>query len=38
MAHTCFNQLVLPEYNDRKVLKKRMAIALQLGIEGFGLM
>lgn len=36
MAHTCFNQLVLPDYQDRKILRQKLAIALAHG-EGFGL-
>ena len=36
MSHTCFNQLVLPAYRSRKVLKQKLTIALQ-NAEGFGL-
>ena len=36
MSHTCFNQLVLPSYGSRKVLKQKLMIALQ-NAEGFGL-
>jgi len=36
MAHTCFNQLVLPDYQHRKILRQKLAIALAHG-EGFGL-
>jgi len=36
MSHTCFNQLVLPAYRSRKVLKQKLMIALQ-NAEGFGL-
>lgn len=36
MAHTCFNQIVLPDYQDRQCLRHKLAIALAHG-EGFGL-
>uniref|UniRef100_A0A914V3A1 HECT-type E3 ubiquitin transferase n=1 Tax=Plectus sambesii TaxID=2011161 RepID=A0A914V3A1_9BILA len=36
MAHTCFNQLVLPDYQDRHLLRQKLVIALSNG-EGFGL-
>jgi len=36
MSHTCFNQLVLPAYRSRKLLKQKLTIALQ-NAEGFGL-
>ena len=36
MAHTCFNQLVLPAYKNKKVLKQKMIIAVQ-NAEGFGI-
>ncbi|XP_067657511.1 probable E3 ubiquitin-protein ligase HECTD2 isoform X1 [Haliotis asinina] len=36
MAHTCFNQLVLPPYKSRKVLKQKLIAAIQ-NAEGFGL-
>jgi len=36
MSHTCFNQLVLPDYRSRKLLKQKLMIALQ-NAEGFGL-
>ena len=35
-AHTCFNQLVLPDYKDKDVLKKKLTIAIS-NAEGFGL-
>ena len=35
-AHTCFNQLVLPDYKDREILKKKLTIAVS-NAEGFGL-
>jgi len=35
-AHTCFNQLVLPQYESRGVLKHKMIIAIY-NAEGFGL-
>ncbi|KAK6185095.1 hypothetical protein SNE40_007408 [Patella caerulea] len=36
MAHTCFNQLVLPPYKSRKVLKQKLLKAIN-NAEGFGL-
>ena len=35
-AHTCFNQLVLPDYRDKELLKKKLTIAIS-NAEGFGL-
>ena len=35
-AHTCFNQLVLPSYKSRKMLKQKLVIAIQ-NAEGFGI-
>ena len=34
-AHTCFNQLDLPEYHSRDHLKDRLLIAIHEGREGF---
>ena len=34
-AHTCFNQIVLPNYTDSDVLQERMEYALSEGFEGF---
>ena len=36
MAHTCFNQLVLPAYTNKKILKQKLVIAIQ-NAEGFGI-
>ncbi|XP_068745773.1 probable E3 ubiquitin-protein ligase HECTD2 [Montipora capricornis] len=36
MAHTCFNQLCLPPYKNRKVLKQKLTIAIS-NAEGFGI-
>ncbi|KAL9983333.1 hypothetical protein ACROYT_G005487 [Oculina patagonica] len=36
MAHTCFNQLCLPAYKNRKVLKQKLTIAIS-NAEGFGI-
>ncbi len=36
MAHTCFNQLVLPAYKSKKALKQKLIIAIQ-NAEGFGI-
>jgi hypothetical protein len=35
-AHTCFNQLDLPEYNTKEQLKERLLLAIHEGKEGFG--
>ena len=35
-AHTCFNQLDLPEYSTKEELKERLLIAIHEGGEGFG--
>ena len=35
-AHTCFNNLILPDYKDKEVLKKKIHIAINYS-EGFGL-
>eukprot|EP01038_Epipyxis_sp_PR26KG_P009283 gene9283-12507_t len=35
-AHTCFNQLDLPDYNDYEVLKEKLILAIREGSEGFG--
>ncbi len=36
MAQTCFNQLVLPHYKSREVLKEKLMIAVE-NAEGFGI-
>ncbi|XP_064630554.1 probable E3 ubiquitin-protein ligase HECTD2 isoform X2 [Lineus longissimus] len=36
VSHTCFNQLVLPHYKTKKVLKQKLTIAIQ-NAEGFGM-
>jgi len=35
-AHTCFNQLDLPEYTDIDEMKKYLLLAIHEGSEGFG--
>jgi E3 ubiquitin-protein ligase HUWE1 len=35
-AHTCFNQLDLPEYSSKEQLKERLLLAIHEGSEGFG--
>ena len=37
-AHTCMNQLDLPEYPSKEVLYQRLKLALSEGKEGFGFM
>lgn len=37
-AHTCFNQLDLPNYHSKDILKERLRIAITEGHEGFGFM
>lgn len=36
-AHTCFNHLLLPQYDDRETLRSRLELAIE-NAEGFGLM
>ncbi|DBA00602.1 TPA: hypothetical protein N0F65_007731 [Lagenidium giganteum] len=35
-AHTCFNQLDLPEYESEEKLRQRLLFAIREGSEGFG--
>jgi E3 ubiquitin-protein ligase HUWE1 len=35
-AHTCFNQLDLPEYPSEEVMREKLLIAIREGAEGFG--
>lgn len=35
-AHTCFNQLDLPQYSSRAILREKLAYAIHQGAEGFG--
>jgi len=35
-AHTCFNQLDLPEYSSFKVMQERILAAIREGSQGFG--
>eukprot|EP00252_Welwitschia_mirabilis_P015868 TRINITY_DN35256_c0_g1_i1.p1 TRINITY_DN35256_c0_g1~~TRINITY_DN35256_c0_g1_i1.p1 ORF type:complete len:3600 (-),score=671.44 TRINITY_DN35256_c0_g1_i1:388-11187(-) len=35
-AHTCFNQLDLPEYTSKEQLEERLLLAIHEGSEGFG--
>jgi E3 ubiquitin-protein ligase HUWE1 len=35
-AHTCFNQLDLPEYASKEELRDRLMFAISEGSEGFG--
>eukprot|EP00698_Gefionella_okellyi_P014660 TRINITY_DN406_c0_g1_i1.p1 TRINITY_DN406_c0_g1~~TRINITY_DN406_c0_g1_i1.p1 ORF type:complete len:3198 (-),score=960.76 TRINITY_DN406_c0_g1_i1:108-9701(-) len=35
-AHTCFNQLDLPEYTSREVLRQRLLVSIDEGHTGFG--
>jgi len=35
-AHTCFNQLDLPEYSTKEILKEKLSYAVLEGGEGFG--
>lgn len=36
IAHTCFNQLALPDYKDKDKLKRKITIAIS-NAEGFGI-
>ncbi len=35
-AHTCFNQLDLPEYESKETLQERLLMAIHEGATGFG--
>ena len=35
-AHTCFNQLDLPEYPSEEVMKEKLLVSIKEGSEGFG--
>jgi E3 ubiquitin-protein ligase HUWE1 len=35
-AHTCFNQLDLPEYGTEDLLRERLLLAIKEGATGFG--
>eukprot|EP00602_Paraphysomonas_sp_CaronLab_P004577 CAMPEP_0185036162 /NCGR_PEP_ID=MMETSP1103-20130426/28714_1 /TAXON_ID=36769 /ORGANISM="Paraphysomonas bandaiensis, Strain Caron Lab Isolate" /LENGTH=4103 /DNA_ID=CAMNT_0027573585 /DNA_START=26 /DNA_END=12337 /DNA_ORIENTATION=+ len=35
-AHTCFNQLDLPEYSSQEELREKLLLAIKEGSEGFG--
>ncbi|GLT57481.1 hypothetical protein SLA2020_304490 [Shorea laevis] len=35
-AHTCFNQLDLPEYSSKELLEERLLLAIHEASEGFG--
>lgn len=37
-SHTCFNQLDLPNYPSKEVLRQKLSICLAWGSEGFGFM
>ena len=35
-AHTCFNQLDLPQFSSEEMLREKLLIAIKEGSEGFG--
>jgi len=35
VAHTCFNQLDLPQYESKEIMKEKILIALTEGSKGF---
>jgi E3 ubiquitin-protein ligase HUWE1 len=35
-AHTCFNQLDLPEYATEELMREKLLLAIKEGSEGFG--
>jgi E3 ubiquitin-protein ligase HUWE1 len=35
-AHTCFNQLDLPEYSSEEVMREKLLLSIKEGSEGFG--
>ena len=36
-AHTCFNQLDLPDYPSEQVMRGKLMLAIEEGSEGFGM-
>ena len=36
-AHTCFNQLDLPEYSNEKTLEEKLLLAIREGSQGFAM-
>ena len=36
-AHTCFNQLDLPEYSSEKILEEKLLLAIREGSQGFAM-
>jgi len=36
-AHTCFNQLDLPNYSTKQILKDKLLLAIREGSQGFGI-
>lgn len=37
-SHTCFNQLDLPAYENKEVMREKMRVAITWGSAGFGFM
>ncbi|CAE7917480.1 UPL2, partial [Symbiodinium sp. KB8] len=35
LAHTCFNQLELPDYSSEEVMKQRLLTAINFGMDAF---
>lgn len=35
-AHTCFNQLDLPDYTSEEILREKLLLAIREGAQGFG--
>ena len=35
-AHTCFNQLDLPEYDSEEITREKLLVSIREGSEGFG--
>jgi hypothetical protein len=35
-AHTCFNQLVIPQYSSKDILRKKLLVAIE-NSTGFGM-
>lgn len=34
-GHTCFNQICLPKYSSKKIMKEKITMALLYGNQGF---
>ena len=35
-AHTCFNEIELPKYSSKELMKSKLDICISMGLKGFG--